>query len=96
MSANVGVGMRLLGLAVRLIDWVWWGASGRAGLAGVGWHLKRWVRVSSWPVRNGGSRLREVVQTPGPVVVAVIACCVVFWVGVALGAWELLELVDLD
>ncbi len=25
---------------VRLIDWVWWGPTGRGGLAGVAWHVK--------------------------------------------------------
>ena len=28
----------------RLIDWVWWGPTGRGGLAGVAWHVKVGIR----------------------------------------------------
>ena len=92
----MGVVTRLLGLAViRLIDWIWWGSSGRAGVAGVGWHLKGWLR----PVRRLarlGDRLPMTDRVPKPVVVALIAGCILLSVGVAVGALDFLGIADAD
>jgi hypothetical protein len=88
--------IRLFGLAViRLIDWVWWGSSGRAGLAGAAWHIKEWLRPSrrlAWL----GDRLPVTDRAPRRVMVALIAGCVLLWVGVAVGALDFVGIIDAD
>ena len=49
IGVALGVVIKLFGLAViGLIDWIWWGSSGRAGLAGVAWHSRE-----CWPRPDG-------------------------------------------
>ena len=93
LGATLRALVKLLGLAViRLIDWIWWGSSGRAGLAGAAWHIKVWLRPARW-IRD---LLRMTDRVPRPVVVALIAGCFLLWVGVAIGALDFLGIVDAD
>ena len=87
--------IRLLGLAViRLIDWVWWGSSGRSGLAGVAWHVKEAARRPSLPLAWFGSLRRETAHVPRAVVVTVFVGCVLLCM--AFGVLDFLDVVDPD
>ena len=87
--------IRLLGLAViRLIDWVWWGPSGRTGLAGVAWHFKEAARRPSLPLACFGSLRRETAHAPRLVVITLFVGCVLLCM--AVGVLDFLDVVDPD
>ena len=72
----MAVVIRLLGLAViRLIDWAWWGATGRGGLAGAAWHIKEAVRRPSLPLAWLGSHRRGTEHAPQALAVTLLAGC---------------------
>ena len=98
LGVALGVVIKLFGLAViGLIDWLWWGSSGRAGLAGVAWHIKiKGVLAASRRLAWLGDRLRVDDRAPRPVVVALVAGCFLVWVGMAVGALDFLGVVDAD
>lgn len=91
----VAVVIRLLGLAViRLIDWAWWGATGRGGLAGAAWHIKEAVRRPSLPLAWLGSHRRGTEHAPQALAVTLLAGCALLCL--AIGVLDFLDVVDVD
>lgn len=87
--------IRLLGLAmIRLIDWAWWGSSGRGGVAGAAWHLKEVLRRPSLLLAWFGSHHHETDRAPKAVAVTLLLGCALMCL--ALGVLDFLDVVDAD